>query len=184
MSCGILNGLISTCEDLRRSGGVNKRVYVFNIDDLIDNTPYTFDTDGCISAINFDSYGGMYEFQSTKNAHTAGYTVVNSGDGGNKFFQHDAVLKLFSNDCLDDQVIQDLIVSDVGIIAETNNQEFKLYGGFNGMNVTDGTQNSGQVAASDITDTITFVGEERDMPKRVVSGDYATTKAYLASLVI
>ena len=109
---------------------------------------------------------------------------VIGGEGGNKFFQHDVQLKLFSDNCVDDQVIEDLLVSNVGIILETNNQEFKLFGGFNGMDQTGGSQSTGQAAASDIADTLIFQGEEQDLPKRILDTDYATTKAYIESLVI
>lgn len=183
MSCGISDGIIANCEDLRRTGGVNKRVYAFNIDELAD-TPYLFDGDGCISAINFDAYGGLYELTSIKNAHTGGYTLNVTGDGGNKYIQHDVVLKLFSKDCLDDQVLQDLMVAQIGIIEETNNKQFKLYGAYNGMDATAAVQNSGQTGNSDISDTLTFTGEEDELPKRVLDTDYETTKAYLKTLVI
>ncbi len=179
--CGIDSGLSVNCDDLKKTGGVNKKAYIFNIDDLVS---YTFDADGCIEAISFDSYTGLYEFDSRKNAHSGGYTPVIGGEGGNKFFQHDVQLKLFSSDCLDDQVIGDLLVASVGIILETNNKEFKLYGATNGMDQTGGSQNSGQAAASDISDTLIFQGEESELPKRVLDTDYQTTKAYLESLVV
>jgi hypothetical protein len=181
MSCGIGSGIGIDCEALKRVGGVNKKAWIFNIDDL--NT-YTTGSDGCINQINFNAYAGLYEFDSRKQAHSGGYVPVIGGEGGNKFFQHDVQLKLFSDTCVDDQVIEDLLVAQVGIILETNNQEFKLFGGFNGMDQTGGSQSSGQAAASDIADTLIFQGEERDLPKRILDTDYETTKAYIESLVV
>ena len=117
---------------------------------------YTTDASGCIDLINFVALAGLYEFDSRKQAHSGGYVPVIGGEGGNKFFQHDVQLKLFSDDCTKDQVIETLLVSSVGIILETNNQEFKLFGGFNGMDQVSGSQNSGQASASDIADILVF----------------------------
>jgi hypothetical protein len=52
------------------------------------------------------------------------------------------------------------------------------------MDQTGGSQSTGQAAASDIADTLIFQGEEQDLPKRILDTDYATTKAYIESLVI
>lgn len=181
MSCGINSGLGINCEALKRVGGVNKTLWMFNIDDL---GSYTEGSDGCINQLNFTGYTGLYEFSSRKQAHSGGYVPVIGGEGGNKYYQHDVQVKLFPDDCTDDQVIETLLVATVGIILETNNREFKLYGGYNGMDQTGGSQNSGAVAASDIADTLIFQGEEQDLPKRILDTDYDTTKAYLESLVV
>lgn len=181
MACGISSGIGIDCNGLKRVGGVGKKAWIFNIDDL---SSYTTGSDGCINQLNFNAYAGLYEFASRKQAHSGGYTPVSGGEGGNKFFQHDVQLKLFSDSCTEDQVIEALLVSEVGIILETNNEEFKLYGGYNGMEQTGGSQNSGQASASDIADTLIFQGEESDLPKRILDSTYAITKAYIESLVV
>ncbi len=182
MACGITSGVGVDCNSLSRIGGLNKRVFAFNIDDL-DTPAYTFDASGNIDSVNFAT-GGLYEFRSRKNAHTAGYTANTSGDGGNKYFQHDVILKLFSDSAEDDEVIKQLLVADVGLIVETRNKEFKVYGAFDGMDMTAGTQNSGQVDGSDISDTLTFMGGENAPPNRIFLTDYDTTLAYLQGLVV
>lgn len=181
--CLIESGIDINCEDLRRVGGVNKTFYAYNLDDLA--TPeYTFDMNGYITAINFNTYAGLYEFTGKKKSHSAGYTIQSQA-GANTYFQHDATVKLFPDTPMDDQVIEDLIVSDVGVIVETNNEEFFLYGGTNGMEVTEGTQNSGSESASDVSDSLTFTGEEPRKPFRILVNDsYDDTKAYLESLVV
>lgn len=186
MSCGITSGINITCDDLKRVGGVNKRVWIFNISDLADEK-YT-ETTGYISAINFDTYGGTYGFVSKKKSHSGGFSVQKQQPGGNSFYQHDAILKLFPDSPTEDSVIENLVVSDVGLIIEDNNEQFFLYGADNGLEVTEGTQNSGQENASDVALSLTFTGEEKDLPKRLSVGgtgtDYAATKAYLETLVV
>ena len=186
MSCGIENGISLNCDDLRRVGGVNKLVWIFNTKDLA-NDKYAF-TNEYVSAINFESYAGTYQFVSKKKSHSAGFSVQKQQPGGNTFFQHDAILKLFPDSPMEDNVIENLVVSEVGLIVQDNNDQFFLYGADNGLEVTEGTQNTGQENASDTALSLTFTGEEKELPKRIsVDGsgtDFANTKAYLESLVI
>jgi len=179
--CLITAGIVAECADLRRVGGVNKRFWVFNINQLdkaVGNGGYTIDVNGYITAIAFEVYGGLYKFESQQQSHSGGYTAVVQV-GGNRFFNHDALAKLFNSTPTDDEVIEELLVADVGIIMETNNQEFLLFGGFNGMRITEAVQNSGQESGSDTTSTLTFQGQEKEMPKRILATDYATTIALL-----
>lgn len=180
--CGITSGISINCDALKRVGGVNKRAYVFNLSNLLDDK-YTIDGDGYVTAINFDPYGGLYEIVSDKFSHSGGYSAV-LNSGGNTFFQHEVLIKAFSDTPAEDSVIEDLAVADVGVILETNNQEFLLYGGFSGLRLSEGSQNTGAEFGSDITDQITLQGGETSKPLRVLDTDYATTKAYLAGLVL
>jgi hypothetical protein len=82
------------------------------------------------------------------------------------------VVKLISTTPADDEVIEELSVADVFIILETNNNEFIIYGIDNGLDMTAGSQNSGAESASDITDTLTFQGEERRKPRRFLVGAF------------
>jgi hypothetical protein len=49
------------------------------------------------------------------------------------------------------------------------------------MEQIDGTQDSGQETATDTSDSLTFQGEEKKKPLRVLVTDYATTKSLLES---
>lgn len=181
MACGISSGLSVGCANLRRVGGVNKRSYLFNMSDL-DN--YVISGAGYITDINFTAYLGTYKFESKKQSNSGGWTEVDQTPGGNKFFQHDAILKAFPLTPADDQVIEALLVADVGLILETNNREFILYGTYNGLEMTAGVGNTGQADASDVSETLTFTGAEEEKPKRILITDYATTKAYLETLLV
>jgi hypothetical protein len=180
VNCRVTGSINATCDDLRRVGGVNKRFWLFNTSDLT----YTSDGSGYVNSLSFASvYGGLYEFEGKKKSHSGGYTVVKQS-GGNAFFQHDVIVKLISTSPADDEVIEELLVADVGIILETNNNEFIVYGIDNGLEMTAGTQNQGQESASDTTDTLTFTGEERRKPRRFLVTDYTTTLSYLDARVI
>lgn len=181
--CAINNGMSASCDDLTRIGGVNKRVWVFNLEDEYGVPTYTTDVDGYVTAITFPTYSGTYKFEAKKNSHTCGSQAV-VAEGGNKYFQHDATLKLFATTPTDDDVIKDLMTATSVLIMETNNEEFLILGANNGMDLTEYTQNSGQADNSDTTDSLTFQGGEKNKPFRFFITDYATTLAALESYEI
>ena len=74
--------------------------------------------------------------------------------------------------------------SSVIYIVETNDKQFLLYGANNGMDVTEGVQNTGVTADSDTTSGLTLQGRELELPYRVLDTDYATTLALLESYEI
>jgi len=181
MSCLITDGVGITCDALKRVGGVNKRAFLFNIDELVD---FGTDANGYINDLNFTAYKGLYNFISRKGAHSGGYTAQIQTPGGNKYYQHDVIMKLFPEDPTEDAVLEDLLVGSVGIILQTNNDEFILYGLKNGMDQVEGSQNTGQDQASDVADTLTFAGQEPEKPKRIFITDAATTENFLNTLVV
>lgn len=176
-ACLITSGIVADCDDLKKVGGLAKKAWVANLDDIASTTV----TDGYVSAITFDTYGGLYAFESKKGSFSAGYAVANSGAGANKFFTHTVVMKLFPSNPTDDAVIEDLLVGTVVTIVQTQNDEFLIYGLANGLDLTEGGYNSGQEAASDTTDTITLTGEEKTKAVRMLDTDVATTLALLES---
>ena len=182
MGCAITDGVGITCDALRRVGGVNKRAYLFNFD---EKGSITTDVNGYVTAITFDpSYTGLYKFTSRKQAHSGGFAAQVQSPGGNKFYNHDVILKLFPEDPTEDAVLEALLVASVGVILEDNNQQFFLYGNENGLDQIDGTQNTGQEQASDVAYSLTFQGQEPELPKRILVTDYAATKLYLETLVV
>jgi hypothetical protein len=181
MSCGISSGVGITCDALRKVGGVKKSAFAFNINDL---NALTISGSGYVTALNFATYAGLYELQGKKSSHSGGYTLVNQTPGGNKFYNHNVMLTLFPENPAEDTTVEDLAVSDVAFILEDNNQQFFLYGAYNGMEQTEGVQTTGQEATTNIGDVLTFVGEEQKKPLRILVTDYATTKAYIESLVV
>lgn len=183
MPCLIDAGAGINCEALRRVGGVNKRAYLFNVSEL---TSVGLDANNYINSLLFDTtYLGLYKYISRKQAHSGGYTAVTGGVGGNKFFQHDVILKLFPDDPTEDIVMETLIVSCPGIILQDNNDEFKVYGLTNGMDQSEGLQNTGLEPASDVGYGTTWLGSEPKIPQRIlVGGSALSTENYLDSLVV
>ena len=182
-NCGISAGLGVDCSDLRKPGGVAKRLWLFNIDDLRVriNTALA----GYVTDLEFTSYRGLYEIESAKFSHEATWTLQ-KGDGGNVLFQHQVIIRAFNNDPTDDNVIESLATADVGAIVETNNGELLIFGGGTGMNAQDPTSGStGRQVADNTATQITLVGVDKYLPKRFLrNGSFDTSLQFLNALVI
>lgn len=182
--CGIDSGIGVDCSKLRNVGGNNRRLWIANLQNENGNIEFTEDASGYLNTVSFPDYEGLYQFVGPKKGHSGGYTAVIQS-GGNKFFQHDVIVKLLPGTPAEDVVIEDLLVSDVVVFMETNNSQVIVYGADNGMEMSAGVQNTGSEAASDTADTLTFVGEEKKKPRRfLVSGGFQATIDYLDALVI
>lgn len=177
--CAINAGITNSCDDLRRVGGVNKRLWVFNP----FGVSYTIDGDGYVTGITFPAYGGTYKFESQKNSHSGGSQLIVT-EGGNRYFQHDVIMKVLATTPTDDEVIEQLAVGQNAFIMETRNNEFFIFGATQGLDLVTGIQNSGAVANSDISDVLTFQGEEKVKPLRVLLNDFAPTLTLLESYEI
>lgn len=180
-NCGITSGISVSCDDLKRVSGVFKEAWAFNINDL--RVPIDDISDAYVTALEFNSYRGLYKFESAKNSHQ-GTSELSRSDGGNVAFNQTAVLRVFNNDPTDDAVIEDLTTADVGIIFRTKNNEFLLYGAGSGLTATAFTQTTGRNLGEDTTATITLSGSEKKIFKRILRVDVTTTLAYLNALTV
>ena len=81
------------------------------------------------------------------------------------------------------EALSDLAVSNVILIVETNNGEFRIYGANNGMTAVDPTTGTtGRLQGEDTTDSITLNGNEK-LPYRILLvDDYAQTLALIEAL--
>jgi hypothetical protein len=174
-NCLISSGITVSCDDLRRVGGLAKRVWVGNLDDLTQPFP---SGNAYVTNVELGTYQGLFKFESSKFSHEANYGIAKS-DGGNISFNQTVILRLFNNDPTDDGVIEDLTTSDVFVIVQTNNNEFFVYGAGSGLGLTEGTGGSGRQLADSTVTTLTLTGAEKELPKRFLRSNVETTLAYL-----
>lgn len=174
-NCAISSGIAVSCDDLRRVGGVAKRVWVGNLDDLVNPFPTG---SAYVTNLELTTYQSLYAFESSKFSHEANYTVAKS-DGGNISFNQTVVLRLFNNAPTDDAVIEDLTTSDVFVIVQTNNNEFFIYGAGSGLGLTEGAGGTGRQLGDSTSTQLTLTGAEKELPKRFLRTDVQTTLAYL-----
>ena len=162
MSCTITSGIGIACADLKRVGGVNKRLWLFNMDDL--RTPIDV-TQTTITNLNFNSYALLYKFEGQKFAHSASAKLVRT-DSGNISFEHTVNLKVNNTTATEDQVIENLAVAEVGAIVQTNNNEFFIFGGGNGLIAMEMEDSTGQKLGDEEVTVIKLTGSETTLAKR------------------
>lgn len=162
MACTITSGIGIVCADLKRVGGLNKRVWVYNIDDL--RTPIDV-TQTTITNLNFQTYASLYKFEGQKYAHSASAKLART-DAGNISFAHEVNLKVNNITAVEDQVVEALTTGEFGVICQTNNNEFLIYGGGNGLTCMELEDMTGQKLGDEETTAIKLSGSESTLPKR------------------
>jgi hypothetical protein len=177
-NCKITGGLNADCEDILGVGGAAPHLWILQRADLDTQISLAQTTD--VTALDFGPYGGLHRFDGQKYSHTFGDELAVTG-GGNKSWTHTVTLKVLAKSTADDVTLQQLeIAQDVVVIIEDNNQNFFILGAGNGLSATAATQNSGQTADSDTTDTVTLTGSERTKKLRFrLPGGYQATLNYL-----
>jgi len=174
-NCSITSGISISCDDLRRVGGLAKSVWVGNLDDLNGAIPTGT---AYVTNLELDSYRLLYKFESTKFSHEATWQATKS-DGGNVLINQTVILRVLNTTPTYDAVVEDLLTSDVFVIVLTNNSESLIYGAANGLGLTDGAGGSGRQLGDSVVSQLTLTGAEKELPKRFLRTDYATSLAYL-----
>lgn len=184
MACSISSGIGLSCNDLRRVAGVNKRFWLFNLEDL--RTPLDV-TQNFITTLNLNTYALLYKFEGVKYSHTAISTMLRT-DTGNVSFEHKVTANINNTTYQEDQVLEALAIAEVGAIIQTNNKEFLIYGGSNGLTCMKQEDSLGVKQSDNEMTIVDLVGTEPTYPKRLIlpagtSGDsFQQTLFYLNSI--
>lgn len=164
MGCNISSGIGLTCSDLRRVGGVNKRVWLFNIDDL--RTPIDV-TQTYITTLPLSAYTLLYKFEGVKYSHSAEAKLLRTEEG-NVSWEHSVTLKINNTTYQEDNVLENLAIAEMGAIVQTNNKEFLIYGASNGLTCMEQTDPTGVKQGDSEMTTIKLVGTEPTLAKRLI----------------
>lgn len=181
MACTITSGISISCSDLRRVGGVNKRLWLFNIDDLA--SPIVGATSGYVTNIPLTTYRTLYKIEGTKFAHSFEVNEQRT-DSGNVQWEHKLMFKVFNTDPTEDAILESLTVGEFGAIIQTNNLEFLILGAQNGLTSTEAKLKSGQKSGDDSTTEVTLTGLEQSVYKRLLRNDVNHTLAYLNAMTV
>jgi hypothetical protein len=180
--CGINSGIDYDCLSKRRISGV-KKVWLFNVSDL--TAAIDPNGDGYVSGLEFNGYDGLYLFDAGKFSHSATSTINVQAESGAVSFLQSVILRLFVDTPEEIVTISDLLVSEVGAIVLTNNNEFRIYGAQNGLSATEGNVSpTGRAQGEDTATTITLTGEESLPFRLLLRSDFATTLAYVQALEV
>lgn len=185
-SCGITGGLDLTCETLKASkGGLKQRVFVGNYGELDAATPFTYDVAGYVTAINFAGgagYGGLYEFVGVRNQNQSNVNAVRL-ESGNANFPQSVTISVHDTTPAQKAVLEELAYADVFAIVETSGGQFVLLGADLGLGLESAEKASGTSPADSSARTVVLSGDQTSIEKVVLDTDYATTVAYLESLL-
>ena len=177
--CGITAGIGQTCLDLRRTGGLAKRVWLGNMTDL--RAAFDVTSAAYITTIELNTYATLYGFDGPK-FHASADAVLVKTDQGNVSFTHTVNMNLVNTDPTEDAQLEALSVSDVGAIVQTMNNDFLIYGAGNGLSATALSTPTGKNIGDSSLTPITLSGTERTLAKRfLVGGSVTLTLARLVA---
>lgn len=179
MGCTISAGITIGCNDLKRVGGLNKRLWLFNMDDLASSIVAL--TSGYVTNIPLTTYRTLYKIEGPKFAHSFSIKEQRTEEG-NVAWEHSLMVKVFNTDPTEDAILENLTVGEFGAIVQSNNQEFYILGGQNGLTALDGEVKSGQKSGDPSTSTLTLVGVEPSVYKRLLRVDFNTTLQMLNAM--
>lgn len=170
--CSISSGLALTCNEKRFIGGNASGLWIGNIDDLA--TSIDTSSTSAISSLTFKSYKGLYKFDLLSQTIDSGFSpIVNPGAG--RAFSHTVSVKFPVKTQSIANIVNDLLVADIFAVVQDNNQTFKIFGGTNGLEVSEGSQASGFTETDDASLTLTFSGPDLYVPIQFLDTDFATT---------
>jgi len=168
MSCLIDSGVKRTCEF--SAGGLNS-LYIANLDEVTD---YTVGTDGEITAINFSSPGGFYDYDFLKDS--ASFTQELVVSEGQKYYTQTVTFNISqrsetSADTPDGeqtdieaqklvQLMDKLALGKFIVVATSRSGASYLLGKLNGLESSASTLNSGAAGGDFSGYSITLSGDE------------------------
>ena len=181
----ILRSIGATCASINQVGGVDKRVWVTQLNQI---ESYTFDSDGYINSLVTKQIGSTnYQYQlakivGKKNTHSGTYEGV-VGDNVN-ILKQTAILKIYTDSPSDrDKVIDLFDARELVVFFENANGFIEVYGldkGLEGSALAGGT---GVELQDDTVITITLSGDQNKLPYYFLhGGSLATSIDYLDSI--
>jgi hypothetical protein len=178
--CGIGDGIDYSCLAKRKVSGV-KKVWLFNHDLL--TSPIDPEGTGYVTGLEFDGYEGLYLFDAGKYSHSANAPVIKNADSGATTFGQTVELRVVADTPAEVAVLSDLAVANVGAVVLTNNNEFRIYGSQNGMEMSEGEISpTGRAQGENTVSRIVLSGEEFVPYRILLKTNYATTLAYVQAL--
>jgi len=178
----LLQGIDPNCDALNKVGGINKRVWVGQLSQLVG---YTTDVDGYVNTVTLAATSPtpqlLKKFIGKKFKHTATFEGE-VGENVNVINQSIALSLYYSTPAEREAIEQLFNADDVFIFVEGNYGGIEVYGidlGLNGSALTGGLQ----TLLNDNTATIvTLSGQQLTLPKQFKTGTLAQDITYLDNI--
>lgn len=181
----IVEGLDPSCEALEKVGGIKKRVWIGNLDEIV----YTQDENGYVDSITMT--GGspiptLFRFTGKKYKHTQKITGV-IGTNVNIFTQ-DMLLVLYYYTPAEREAIEGLYhADDVVIFIETESGQIEISGLDKGCIASAAAGGIGATLNDDTALTLTMTASETKLPyvfRAGSSDDLQVSKDYLDGISV
>ncbi len=181
--CTISVSKSKTCDTIKKIGGISGKLWLFNLETSNGRVAYT-EASNVISAITLGAGDLAYEVDGEKYSHDWGYGLTKPAT--NKFFSQTLNIRTIIDDENDLAWLNQIFTAtNLVAIVETNDQKFIVLGQKNGLVASDGDAfSSGQEASSDVSTTVSLMGEEIEAPYKYldVGTGYADTLTYIEGL--
>ena len=185
MACLIANPKTKTCETTSKIGGLNGRLWLYNLKDANGVKVTYTEVGNVISDITFTTGQALFAVSGEKYQHN--FTTALAVPGANKYYTQTGNIKTIVDTEADLTWLDEICkASELGVIYEDNNQRFILLGYSNGMKAIEGDLfDSGAEASSDVATTVSLQGEEKDAPYKLFdAGGYDATLGVLKGLEV
>lgn len=181
----ILRSISATCASINQIGGVDKRAWVTQLNQI---ESYTFDSNGYVnSLITRENGTSNYRYElaqiiGKKNTHSGNYEGV---VGENvSLVKQNAILKIYTDSPSDRDKVVDLFdAQELVVFFENSNGKIEVFGldkGLEGSALVGGT---GTEMQDDTAVTITLTGDQNKLPYFFLyGGSLATSIDYLDSI--
>jgi hypothetical protein len=156
--------------DCRDSIGGIKSVYLIALDDITSVTASA----GTVSAITKAVGKRFWKYNLTKATSSAASDIQASRENGTVFYAETIEMILNKQQSAVRNEVLLLAQGRLGAIVEDRNGMFHLYGKDNGLMISGGGAATGTALADRNGYTLTFTGEERELPFAVASGVITT----------
>lgn len=180
--CLISNGKTKDCSTTSKIGGLQGRLFLYNIV-ASDGVKVSYTEVGnTISDMAFGGTDKLYIVDGEKFAHN--FTYSGAVPGINKYYTQGGTIKTVVATDTDIEWLDEVFkASAIGAIYENLNGEFIVLGQLNGLKAAEGDMfDTGTEAAAEVGTTITLAGEENKPFKIFFDTDYDTTLAKLNAL--
>ena len=181
----ILRSISATCASINQIGGVDKRAWVTQLNQI---ESYTFDSNGYVNSLVTKEIGTTnYRYElaqivGKKNTHSGNYEGV---VGENvSLVKQNAILKIYTDSPSDrDKVVELFDAQELVVFFENSNGKIEVFGldkGLEGSALVGGT---GTEMQDDTAVTITLTGDQNKLPYFFLyGGSLATSIEYLDSI--
>lgn len=173
----IFRSIGASCNALNNVGGVNKRVWITQLSQVLS---YTFDADGYLNTINLIDGENLKTITGKKFSNSGNFEGV---IGNAKLIKQNAILKIFYSNPIDKSSLETYIkAQQLVIFFETESKKIEVYGLEKGMTLSALAGGTGTNLQDESSALYTISGEQKSLPFYFKNGSFIESIEYLNNL--